>query len=77
MENTMMNTEMNNEVAPVKAHGMSDRTKGRIEGMAVVVATIGLIRAISFAYGKSVELRNRKLEEDYLKENVPGVADEA
>ena len=73
----MENTMMNNEVAPVKAHGMSDRTRGRIEGAAAVVAVIGLIRAASFAYGKSVELRNRKLEEDYLRENVPGVADEA
>ena len=75
MENNT--TMMNNEIAPVKAHGLSDRTRGRIEGAAIVVAAIGLIRAAKFAYGKSVELRNRKLEEDYLnKENDPGTTED-
>lgn len=74
MENNT--TMMNNEIAPVKAHGISDRTRGRIEGAAIVVAAIGLIRAAKFAYGKGMELHNRKLEEDYLKENVPGATED-
>lgn len=77
METNMMNNEatVNNLVAAPS--GLSDLNKGRLQGIGIAVAAVGLIRAGKFAFDQFSRMKNKKEADKWLQKENPGVEEEA
>ena len=72
----MENNNIMAEATPINVGGLSDRAKGRLEGAGIALAVVGLIKAGKKLYDTAVDFHNRKVADEYLKDENPGVVNE-
>lgn len=78
-ENYIMEEKITNTVATQTNNvvgGLSDRAKGRLEGAGIAFAVVGLIRAGKKLYDTAVDFHNKKVADQYLKDENPGVVED-